>query len=108
MPDAYECQRCTACCQWPGQVKITGAEIARLASFFGVSEDEFIQNHTRLQADRKGLALLEKENGECVYLNGQECVIEAVKPQQCRDFPNRWNFPGFEQVCRARVVRKGE
>jgi uncharacterized protein len=24
-----------------------------------------------------------------------------VKPQQCRDFPNLWNFPGFEKVCHA-------
>jgi hypothetical protein len=23
------------------------------------------------------------------------------KPQQCRDFPNRWNFPGSEKDCRA-------
>jgi hypothetical protein len=24
-----------------------------------------------------------------------------VKPQQCRDFSNLWNFPGFEKVCHA-------
>jgi len=27
--------------------------------------------------------------------------VQPVKPQQCRDFPNLWNFPGFEQTCRA-------
>jgi hypothetical protein len=27
-----------------------------------------------------------------------------VKPQQCRDFPNLWSFPGFEKVCRAKPV----
>jgi hypothetical protein len=27
--------------------------------------------------------------------------VQAVKPQQCRDFPNLWNFPGFEKICRA-------
>lgn len=108
MPVVYECQRCTACCQWPGQVKVTEAEITRLAAFFGMSEAEFIQNHTRLRADRKGLALLEKANGECAYLNGRDCLIETIKPQQCRDFPHGWNFPGFEQVCQAKAVKRVE
>ena len=27
--------------------------------------------------------------------------MQPVKPQQCRDFPNLWNFPGFEKVCHA-------
>ncbi|NJM55265.1 MAG: hypothetical protein HC841_04560 [Verrucomicrobiae bacterium] len=24
MPIFHECQRCTACCRWPGQVRLTG------------------------------------------------------------------------------------
>jgi hypothetical protein len=24
-----------------------------------------------------------------------------VKPQQCKDFPNGWNFPGWREVCEA-------
>jgi hypothetical protein len=33
-----------------------------------------------------------------------------VKPQQCRDFPNLWNFPGSEKDCRAipRLVSEPE
>jgi len=31
-----------------------------------------------------------------------------VKPQQCRDFPNLWNFPGFEETCRAIPHRVSE
>jgi hypothetical protein len=34
-------------------------------------------------------------------LQGNDCVINAVKPQQCRDFPNHWNFPGWRTVCEA-------
>jgi uncharacterized protein len=101
MPVFYECQRCTACCRWPGQVKLTEHDIAGLAGFKQMTEFEFIQNFTRLRADRRGLALLEKSNGECIFLEGNDCAVQSVKPRQCRDFPNRWNFPGFEKVCQA-------
>jgi Fe-S-cluster containining protein len=101
MPIFHECQRCTACCRWPGQVRLTEAEITRLAQFKGLSEHEFIQQFTRLTSDRRGLALRDKENGECIFLEGGDCAVQAVKPQQCRDFPNLWNFPGFEKICHA-------
>lgn len=101
MPIFYECQRCTACCRWPGQVRLTDAEIARLADFKQMSEFDFIQKFLHLRHDRKGLALQNKPNGECIFLEGENCAVQPVKPQQCRDFPNLWNFPGFEKVCRA-------
>jgi len=107
VPIFLECQRCTACCRWPGQVRLTDAEITRLAAFHGLGEFEFIQRFTRLRPDRRGLALLDKPNGECIFLAGADCTVQAVKPQQCRDFPNLWNFPGFERTCRAMPVELG-
>jgi len=97
----YRCQRCTACCRWPGQVKVSEPEIAAIAAFLGLGEDDFIQRFTRLRHQRDGLALIDKEKGECFFLEGNDCMINAVKPQQCRDFPNKWNFPGWRQVCEA-------
>ncbi len=101
VPVFHECQRCTACCRWPGEVRLQEGEIARLAAFKGLSEVPFIQEFTRLTQDRRGLALTEKSDGSCVFLEGNECAVQSVKPQQCRDFPNLWNFPGFEETCRA-------
>ncbi len=101
MPIFYECQRCTACCRWPGQVRLTDEEIARLAAFKGLSEHDFIQRFTRLTWDRGGLALGEQPDGACIFLEGENCAVQAVKPRQCREFPNLWNFPGFEKTCRA-------
>jgi len=101
VPIFYECQRCTACCRWPGQVRLTDEAVARLASFKGISEVDFIQKFTRLAHDRRGLALQEKPDGGCIFLEGNDCSVQPVKPQQCRDFPNLWNFPGFENICRA-------
>ncbi len=82
-------------------MRLTDEEITRLAAFKGMSEASFIQQFTRLRWDRGGLALQEKPNGECIFLDGENCSVQSVKPQQCRDFPNLWNFPGFEQTCHA-------
>ena len=101
MPIFFECQRCTACCRWPGQVRLTDAEVTRLAEFKGMREFDFIQQFTRLTGDRRGLALMDKPNGECIFLENEACAVQSVKPQQCRDFPNLWNFPGFEKICHS-------
>jgi uncharacterized protein len=97
----YKCQRCTACCRWPGQVRLSDEEITCLAAFLGLTEHDFIQRHTRLRQDRRGLALQERPNGDCIFLEGNDCVVQAVKPRQCQEFPNGWSFPGVEQVCQA-------
>jgi uncharacterized protein len=101
VPIYFECQRCTACCRWPGEVHLTEAEISRMAAHKEMSEFDFIQQFTRLSANRQHLVLMDKPNGECALLDGNDCSIQSVKPQQCRDFPNLWNFPGFETICQA-------
>jgi Fe-S-cluster containining protein len=101
MPIFLECERCTACCRWPGQVLLNDAEITRLAAFKNLSEHDFIQQFTRLRQDKRGLALKEQPDGSCIFLEGNNCAVQPVKPQKCREFPNLWNFPGFEKVCHA-------
>ena len=97
----YQCQRCTNCCRWPGFVKLDDADISALARFFELSEREFIERYTRLRQYRDGLALLDKPNGECIFLDGRDCRVQADKPGQCSGFPNTWNFPGWREVCEA-------
>lgn len=97
----YQCQRCTACCRWPGQVRLTDPEITAMAALLGLTDHDFIQRYTRLRHDRKALALQEKQNGECVFLQDGGCLVQNAKPQQCKDFPNNWNFPGWRDICLA-------
>jgi Fe-S-cluster containining protein len=80
---------------------LTDEEITRLAAFQRLSEHDFIQRFTRLTHDRRGLALKEQPGGACVFLVGNNCTVQSVKPQQCRDFPNLWRHPDSDQLCRA-------
>lgn len=97
----YICQRCNACCKWPGDVRIEDEEISPVAEFLGIEQVEFISRFTRLRTNRTGLSLLEKANHECIMLEGGGCRIHAVKPAQCAGFPNKWNFPRWREVCEA-------
>lgn len=101
----YVCQRCTACCKWPGDVRIEDDELERIADFLEMTVTEFIERYTRLRTNRQGLSLIEKENHECIMLEGDACRIHEAKPSQCAGFPNKWNFPGWRNVCEAIPVR---
>ena len=97
----YVCQRCTACCKWPGDVRLEEDEIAPIANFLEISEAEFISRYTRLRTNRQGLSIIEKPNHECIMLENGGCRIHEVKPRQCAGFPNKWNFPGWREICKA-------
>lgn len=98
----YQCVRCGNCCRWPGDVNVTSEEVTRIAAFLGREEAEFITHCTRLNANRTGLSIIDKPNGECLFLEGlNTCLIQPVKPVQCAGFPNVWNFPGWREKCEA-------
>ena len=97
----YACQRCNACCKWPGDVRISEGDISAIADFLGLSDNDFILRYTRLRANRTGLSLLEKQNHECIMLEDGGCRIHPAKPSQCQGFPNKWNFPGWRNICEA-------
>lgn len=84
-------------------MRVSEKEIEAIADFLNLDLNDFIQHYTRLTADRRALSLLEKPDGSCLYLDESNgipaCSIEKVKPQQCRNFPEKWNFPGWENEC---------
>jgi Fe-S-cluster containining protein len=101
-PDVfYVCQRCGACCKWPGDVRLEAQEVARIAAFLDLTVEDFIDHYTRLRSNRQGLSLIEKPDHECIMLDGAACLIHPVKPDQCSGFPNRWNVPGWRDICQA-------
>ena len=97
----FRCLRCGRCCQWEGPVRVTQQEILAIAGFLHIPLEEFLRDHTVLAPDRKSLSLRETQEGACVYYDKKErsCLLQEVKPAQCRNFPLRWNFPGWEEEC---------
>jgi Fe-S-cluster containining protein len=90
---AFRCRGCGECCRWTGFVLLTDDDIAVLAKYLGLSEQVFIEKHTRLAPNRIQLALLDKADGSCQFLEGDRCSIYAARPKQCRTFPFAWRVP---------------
>lgn len=82
-------------------------DISAIANFLSMSEEDFINTYCRLQRNRQGLSLIDGEDGACIMLCDNACRIQDVKPRQCRDFPQHWRFPGWEQRCPGFANGKG-
>lgn len=87
---AFSCTQCGDCCRWPGSVLLTEGDIARIAARFGVSEQTFIDEQTRLAPNRIQLALIDNPDGSCRFLVNDRCCIYEDRPEQCRTFPFAW------------------
>lgn len=104
----HTCQRCGACCRWEGDVCLTPEDARAIAEALHLDEVEFVNAYCRLQRNRRGLSLIEAEDGACIMLRDDNtCAIQEVKPRQCRDFPLRWNFPGWETRCPGAGKQEG-
>ncbi|MFA7159478.1 MAG: YkgJ family cysteine cluster protein [Kiritimatiellia bacterium] len=95
------CARCGACCRYAGEVRLQADEVETIARFLNMPVCDFTAAFTSLRPDRSGLILNESEDGACIFLKENLCRIQSAKPRQCRDFPFRWQIPGFESICRA-------
>ncbi len=99
----FQCQRCGACCCWKGFVHVSATEVDKIAEFLNMDVYEFSNKHTALLPQRCGLTLLEAPDGSCEWYDHENrlCRINPVKPQQCKDFPYKWRFNGWEKLCAA-------
>jgi Fe-S-cluster containining protein len=90
---AFKCTGCGDCCRWPGSVLLTDSDIAQMAGHVGLSEQDFINRHTRLAPNRIQLALLDNADESCSFLKGDRCSVYEARPEQCRTFPFAWSVP---------------
>lgn len=105
--DGFECRRCGACCRVPGPVRLRAGETEQMAAYVGMGVHEFTRAYAELTRDRTGLTLIEKSDGSCVFL-GEDglCLVNPVKPRQCRDFPTAWRYPGWLEICKGNQARR--
>jgi len=92
--DAFSCQECGTCCRWSGYVLLTNQDMTQIAKHLDLSEEDFIDQHTRLAANRQQLALLDQPSGACAFLEENRCQIYSARPEQCRTFPYKWRVEG--------------
>ncbi len=97
----FACRRCGACCRWEGEVRISPSEAEALAVRLGLDTAAFIADMTQLTRDRRALTLRERPDGACILYQDDPpgCLAYEARPQQCRDFPHGWRFPGWEALC---------
>ena len=110
MSKNFKCVQCGTCCKWSGYVRVSQQEIDLIADFLNMNQMHFIDKYTHLTSDRRGLSLIEKPDGSCIFYNDELhiCEINDVKPIQCRNFPLIWNFEGWEKECAGAEAGKEE
>lgn len=104
--NVFKCQQCGACCKVPGYVRLTDADIDRLAAALGVEVETFLTEYTDLSPTRSGLVLKGDPAAPCQFLTETNlCRVHVARPQQCRDYPERWRSADIEAVCEAEKQR---
>jgi len=125
----FECTKCGACCRDEFLlVTVTGSDIVKIAAVLGLGPDEMLKAldfyvMSNDQSTPVGLekfpsvsteggltfvALKKMENGECVFLKEDLCMIHPVRPVVCRSFPfvfdeadghRTWGLSAKKEIC---------
>lgn len=99
VPGFKGCTGCGNCCRVKGYVRLKPGEAEAIAGALDMALYDFTAEHTRVTDDRRTLSLTEQHDGSCVFLDGDHCTINDVKPRQCLDFPYAWRFDGWGDIC---------
>lgn len=94
--DSYACKNCGGkCCTGEsGYIWIKPEEIVKLASYFGITFDEFVRGFTIKFGVKFSLKERVYEDGFCCIFfdtNSKKCQIYDLRPLQCKTFPF-WDY----------------
>lgn len=120
---------CGACCRDENLlVTVTGSDISRLSLILGLSASEVIRAlefyvlnegedvplglmHIPQIVTENGpafIALKKMENGDCIFLRDNRCMIHVIRPAVCVSFPFvfkregdgfSWGFNARKEIC---------
>ena len=90
----YSCSRCCVCCR-DKTIHLNPYEIARLANNRGISTTRLIEQFTT----NGGTVLKSRQDGTCIFLDGEGCTVHSDRPLVCRLYPlgRRVDFLGVEE-----------
>lgn len=94
--DEFKCTLCGKCCEWEGYVAITELDAEKISMHLELTLEEFLEQYTEVSENRKHLILKEPMDGTCLFYHreSKRCQIYTARPQQCRDFPWKWQHDG--------------
>ncbi|TFG99190.1 YkgJ family cysteine cluster protein [Candidatus Thorarchaeota archaeon] len=125
----FECTKCGACCRDEYLlVTVTGGDIVKIAAVLELGPDELLKAldfyivsdgvPTPVGLERipsvvteQGLAFMalkKMDNGDCIFLKNDLCMIHPVRPLVCRSFPfiftesasqRNWGLSAKKEIC---------
>ena len=124
----FECTKCGACCRESTLlVTVTGHDLARLSNGLGFGSREVIKAldfyltsgkkppaglrdipSIRTEHGFAYIALKKMENGDCVFLKDNLCMIHPIRPGVCMSFPfvfkgdkagTTWGLSAKKEIC---------
>ena len=124
----FECIKCGACCREEALlVTVTGRDIVRISMGLGLESSEVIRafdfyllsssdspeglRDTPVVNTEQGpahVALKKMENGDCIFLKDNLCMIHTIRPMVCMSFPfvfwdggdeKTWGLSAMKEIC---------
>jgi Fe-S-cluster containining protein len=108
--EQIDCTACANCCR-VASIRIADRDVEKLARRLGIGVKQFLLQFTREDAE-EGRVLLRNEGG-CVFLEGNLCSVYDVRPHTCVTFPHlvrgtgslvsrMWDMP--DRACYCPIV----
>lgn len=88
-----DCLECANCCKTTGPL-FTDKDIERIAKFFNLKPQQFIDAYLRIDEDKDYVL----QSVPCTFLGADNyCSIYEVRPKACREFPHT-DRKKFQQI----------
>lgn len=125
----FECIRCGSCCRDQHiLVTVTSNDIIRISKGLELTSDEVLRTldfyivtpdssppiglekipSIKTEQGLAYVALKKMENGDCIFLKDDECMIHPIRPMVCRSFPfvfdetrgdRLWGLSAKKDIC---------
>jgi hypothetical protein len=105
--DKIDCTSCANCCR-VATTPLNGRDVERLSRFFGMKAQQFLATYT-VETEEEGI-ILKRNEGGCVFLDGNLCSVYDSRPETCQLFPHlvkgngsflsrMWHMPDRAAYC---------